>query len=83
MGDAIMLVGLFYMPLAIILTVYFIKLVRRASSLAKILEREAQCRIRVNYELPPPTEPITGMTKEQLIVKVSELERVRDAQGWK
>jgi hypothetical protein len=82
MGDAIMLIGLFYMPLAIILTVYFVKLVRRASSLAEILEREAQCRIRINYELPP-TEPIIGMTKEQLIVRVSELERVREAQGWK
>jgi hypothetical protein len=83
MGDAIMLMGLVYMPLAIILTVYFVKLVRHASSLAKTLEREAQCRIRVNYELPPPTEPIIGMTKEQLIVRVSELERVREAQGWK
>jgi len=82
MGDAIMLMGLFYWPLAIILTVYFVKLARRASSLAKVLQREAECRIRVNYELPPLTEPIIGMTKEQLIARVNELERVREAQGW-
>lgn len=75
--------ALFYMPLAVIFIVYFVKLVRRASSLAEVLEREARCRIRVNYELPPPTDPIIGMTKEQLIARVNELERVREAQGWK
>jgi hypothetical protein len=82
MEVAIVLVALFYMPLAIIFLVYFVKLVRRASSLANVLEREARCRIRVNYELPPPTDPIIGMTKEQLINRVNELERVREAQGW-
>jgi hypothetical protein len=82
MGDAIMFMGLVYMPLAIIFLVYFVKLVRRASSLSEVLEREARCRIRVNYELPPPTDPIIGMTKEQLIDRVSKLERVRAAQGW-
>jgi hypothetical protein len=80
--EVAIVLALFYMPLAVIFIVYFVKLVRRASSLAEVLEREARCRIRVNYGLPPPTDPIIGMTKEQLIDRVSELERVRDAQGW-
>jgi hypothetical protein len=57
MGDAILFIGLFYMPFAIVLTVYFVKAVRRLCSLTQVLEREAECRIRARYELPPPTEP--------------------------
>jgi hypothetical protein len=38
----------------IILTVYFVKIARRLGSLIQVLQREAEWRIRVNYELPPP-----------------------------
>jgi hypothetical protein len=82
MGEAIILIGFAYMPLAIIFIVYFVKLARRTSSLAEILQREAECRIRINYELPPPTDPMLEMTREQLIDRLSKLERVREAQGW-
>ena len=37
-----------------ILTVYFVKTARRVGSLIQVLQREAEWRIRVNYELPPP-----------------------------
>jgi hypothetical protein len=60
MGDAIFIMGLVYLPFVIILTVYVVKLARRACSLIKVLQREAECRIRVNYELPPPTEPTSS-----------------------
>jgi hypothetical protein len=81
MGDAILLMGLVYLPFAIVLTVYFVKLVRRVSSLTEVLQREAECRIRANYELPPPTDPIIGLTYEQLVARVEQLERARRYSG--
>jgi hypothetical protein len=47
-----------YSPLAIILIVYFVKVARRACSLMEVLHREAEWRLRLDHELPPPTDPI-------------------------
>ncbi len=48
----------------IIFTVYFVKIARRLGSLIQVLQREAEWRIRVNYELPPPTPLEQGKFSE-------------------
>ena len=52
---AAMILGIFLATIfGTIFTVYFVKIARRLTSLIQVLQREAEWRIRVNYELPPP-----------------------------
>lgn len=81
MGDVLLFIGLVYFPFAIVLTVYVVKVARRVSSLTEVLQREAECRIRANYELPAPTDPVIGLTYDQLVERVEQLERARRYSG--
>ena len=53
--DEVMVLAIFIGTIfAIILTTYFVKVARRLCSLMHVLQREAEWRIRVNYDLPGP-----------------------------
>lgn len=55
-GLAVFLASIF----AVILTIYLVKVARRLNSLIQVLQREAECRIRDKYELPPPMPEVEG-----------------------